>query len=188
MVAQESKVEEVRRYLEKYSLDVVCQTFWKGSRMKKRVSSLYQEFLDKSFEMIQSAPPEMRQIANNQREEYIKSKGEECFSRSFLYNYEKELKTLLEASEMLLGSAGIEDIVLAIRKSLLSSSEETMQKVSQVGEMFLAYLLKTFAEGIRNQYISRGISEEKAKCISANGVKQATWRPFVFPSFDNIDD
>lgn len=188
MISQESKVEGVRRYLEKYSLDVVCQTFWKGSRMKKRVSNLYQEFLDKSLEMIRSAPPQMRQIAYQQRDEYIRSKGEESFSRSFLYNYEKELKSLLEASEMLLGPAGIEDIVLAIRKSLLSSSEQTLQKVSQVGEMFLAYLLKTFADDIQSEYISRGTSGEKAKCISASGVTQSTCRPFIFPSFDNIDD
>ncbi len=189
MTQKEKRVEDVRRYLDKFNLRSVCQSFWKRKKVAEKVAEIYDEFVKKTSELVENAPNEaMRKSAYEQRKIYLKQENAEAFSKDFLYNFEKEIYDLLNAAEVLLDDESVNKIALIISQDLEVASDEMMNKLTNYGKKFVAYLLELFLKDLYSNYVPDDMPNDVAKFI-----RMLTGGPIipvsaVFPEFKDMDD
>ena len=189
MMEKEKRVEEVRRYLDKFQLRTVCQGFWRRKKVKEKVAEIYDEFTQKMSEFAENAPNEaMRKSAYEQRKIYLKQENAEAFSKDFLYNFEKEIYDLLNAAEVLLDDESVNKIALIISQDLEVASDEMMNKLTNYGKKFVAYLLELFLKDLYSNYVPDDMPDEVANYIRSLFGGPIIPVTAVFPEFKDMDD
>ena len=189
MMEKEKRVEEVRRYLDKFNLRSVCQNFWKRTKVTEKVAGIYDEFVTKTSELVKNAPNEaMRKSAYQQRKIYLKQENAEAFSKDFLYNFEKEIYDLLNAAEALLDDESVNMLALIISQDLELASEGTLKKLTSMGNAFVAYLLELFLKDLYSNYIPDDMPNDVAKFIRMLTGGPIIPASAVFPEFKDMDD
>lgn len=189
MMEKEKRVEEVRRYLDKFQLRTVCQGFWRRKKVKEKVAEIYDELTQKMSELVENAPNEaMRKKAYEQKSIYLRKEDAQAFSKDFLYNFEKKIYDLLNAAEGLLDDESVKKLALIISQDLEAASDETLKKLATLGNAFSAYILEMFLKELYISYVPDDMPDDVANFIRSLFGGPIIPVTAVFPEFKDMDD